>query len=64
MPKLNHKKEPMIEVLRIIEKKILEIMTSPLPSGTTIVNFSVYFYIEDSLRTMGDVYFEKIGQLK
>jgi hypothetical protein len=74
MEKLNTKKEPLIEILRLIEKRVnCEKETKfvrrylgerlTVWSGLTIINFSIYFYIQDG-EAKGDVYFETIGHLK
>jgi hypothetical protein len=64
MEKLNLQKEPVIEILRLIDKKMAEVMTSArmFSDNTVIVNFSVNFYIsEDEIK--GDVYFGPMGRL-
>jgi hypothetical protein len=62
MEKLNTQKEPMIEIFRLVEKRMME-KFSKRTLGVTVVNFSVYFYIQDD-EVKGNVYFETIGHLK
>ena len=65
MEKLNVQKESVIEILRLIEKKLTEIQVSSIvySKGTRIVNFSINFYINQD-RIKGDVYFGPMGHLK
>ena len=65
MEKLNTQKEPLIEILRLIQEKTTEIQVKAIvyPKGTRIINFSVNFYVnEDGIK--GDVYFEPMGYLE
>jgi len=65
MEKLNLQKESVIEVLRLIDKKMAEVFASSLlsPDKTTIVNFSIDFYAHGT-KVNGNVYFEQIGKVK
>ena len=65
MEKLNVQKESMIEILRLIEEKMTEIQVSSIdhPEGTRIINFCIYFQVNDE-GIKGDVYFGPMGSLK
>jgi hypothetical protein len=58
----------LIEILRLIEKKVNDeelrysIIEIPRDKGVVIINLSAYFYIKKD-GVVGDVYFEKVGQL-
>ena len=65
MEKLNVQKESVIEVLRLIDKKMAEVLAYSIlhPKCTIIANFSVTFYSHDD-EAKGDVYYEQMGKLK
>lgn len=64
MEKLNDQKVFLIEILGLISKKVTEVMLRTCPEETTIVNFSINFFIKDPDASLGDVYFSELGKLK
>lgn len=65
MQKLNSQKEPVIEILRLVEKKMTENHVQAIlcpGEGTRLYCFSLFFYANEN-EAKGDAFVEQIGHL-